>query len=104
MKETFKKYCSIIFLFLFLFPLVEKEIHAIEHADDVHCSASDKHFHELEHSCSICDYTMPAALGSANNSFHVVFNEQIISFNLYTDCINIPTAYQDIPSRAPPIC
>lgn len=104
MKVLLKNISSIFLLFLFLFPLVEKEMHALEHADDFHCSSVDKHFHELEHSCSLCDYTMPATLGSANNSFHVVFNEQIILFNLYTDCINIPTAYQDIPSRAPPIC
>jgi hypothetical protein len=104
MKVLLKNISSIFLLFLFLFPLVEKEMHALEHADDFHCSSVDKHFHELEHSCSICDYTIPATLGSSNNSFHFVFNEQIISFNLYTDCINIPTAYQDIPSRAPPIC
>jgi hypothetical protein len=103
MKETFKKYCSIIFLFLFLFPLVEKEIHAIEHADDVHCSASDKHFHELEHSCSICDYTFSSSADLISPLCFAVDNGKSFVFNPFiVEHVSIEFNYL-LPSRAPPV-
>ncbi len=52
-----KSIFSLFTLLVFLFPLMEKEIHALEHADDIHCSSIDKHFHELEHNCELCDFT-----------------------------------------------
>jgi hypothetical protein len=102
-KEVFKKYCSIIFLFLFLFPLVEKEMHALEHADDVHCSASDKHFHELEHSCSICDYSVPDSNEPAQELFSFV--APIIHFTYISQNEDdlASSRFYYLPSRAPPI-
>lgn len=52
-----KAITALFFLFLFLFPQVEKGIHDLEHADDTHCTdVSEAHFHELSHLCSLCDY------------------------------------------------
>jgi len=103
MNNALKKYCSILFLFLFLFPQVEKEIHAFEHLDDVHCTATDKHFHELEHTCSICDYTHSNSTESPQNNYKVILVENNYYYNLYTPSVNIPHSFQDIPTRAPPV-
>ena len=55
-----KKIYSLLLLLLFLFPVVEKEVHSYEHKDDFHCTTkSDKHFHSKEHYCSICDFNIP---------------------------------------------
>ncbi len=53
----FRKYISLISLFVFLIPFGVNAIHSIGHADEFHCTEkSDKHFHEKEHHCSVCDY------------------------------------------------
>ncbi|MBN8694948.1 MAG: hypothetical protein J0L87_00335 [Bacteroidetes bacterium] len=103
MKEILNRYCSIALLFLFLFPLVEKEMHTLEHMDDFHCTSSDKHFHEQEHSCSLCDYSVPDS-----NELEIAYYQfrsfgKIISFDLFTSSVHSPSSYQDIPSRAPPV-
>ncbi|MBL7884722.1 MAG: hypothetical protein JNL69_11680 [Bacteroidia bacterium] len=103
MKEIFKKYCSILFLILFLFPQVEKEIHAFEHLNDFHCTATDKHFHELEHACSICDYTLSSSTETPQNNFIIVLVEHNHFYSLYTPSVTIPFSFQDIPARGPPL-
>src|SRR5690606_14798221 len=46
------------FLVLFLFPMVEKELHAMEHHDDEHCAEHElMHLHEKDHICNISDFT-----------------------------------------------
>ncbi len=103
MHYQFKKYISLFFLSLFLFPLVEKEFHAIEHAYDVHCNATDKHFHELEHTCSICDYTITDSFSTPKNDIQFVIS--INHFEFVWDEVNIysPSAFSDTPLRAPPV-
>lgn len=55
---SLRKYTSILFLFLFVFPFVQKGLHDMEHADEIHCGdRSSAHFHELSHTCNLCDYT-----------------------------------------------
>ena len=54
-----KRFISLLVLSLFLFPLLEVGIHSYIHRNDTHCFEKSKnHFHALEHSCSICDYTL----------------------------------------------
>lgn len=104
MLQQFKKYSSIFLLLLFLFPFVEKQVHIYQHADDERCVAADKHFHSQEHSCSICDYTLtePCLITDANPV--IVLSEQRIFLKQYTESVYIPTAFQDLPTRAPPVC
>ncbi len=103
MKEILNRYCSIALLLLFLFPLVEKEIHAMEHMNDFHCTATDKHFHEQEHTCSLCDYSVPDSNELEISYYQFSTYGKNISFDLYTTCLHTPSPFQDIPSRGPPI-
>jgi hypothetical protein len=57
MLRSVQRYISCLLLALFLFPMVEKQLHAFEHAEEFHCTSTDKHFHDAEHSCEICDFT-----------------------------------------------
>jgi hypothetical protein len=104
MHKITKQLSSLSFLLLFLFPLVEKQLHAMEHADDIHCNATDKHFHEAEHSCSICDYTFsdtPSELKAEYSFFLSTINFEYIGFH---PILNSGSETLLLPSRAPPIC
>jgi hypothetical protein len=90
-------------MLLFLFPLVEKELHAFEHADDFHCTATDKHFHEQEHSCEICDYTLNDTYSTIQCDFQFILDVQSLEFYSSLENVYIPTAFSDLPSRAPPV-
>ncbi len=62
MRSSIKRYLSIFFLFLFVFPYVQKGVHDLEHSSDIHCAdKSSAHFHETSHTCSLCDYTISKA-------------------------------------------
>lgn len=62
MHASAKKYLSILFLCLFAFPYVQKGVHDLEHASELHCTdKSSDHFHENSHACSLCDYTIGKA-------------------------------------------
>ncbi|NNM94027.1 MAG: hypothetical protein HKL88_01020 [Bacteroidia bacterium] len=57
MSASFKKYCSLFLLSIFLFATAEKGVHDILHLGDSHChSLSEKHYHNLEHHCYVCDF------------------------------------------------
>jgi len=57
MKLALKKYLSLFLLGIFLFAYSEKGIHDLLHSDDVHCnSLTEKHYHNAEHHCAICDF------------------------------------------------
>lgn len=102
MQKQIKKYFSFLFLFLFLFPIVEKQIHAFEHNNDLHCAATDKHFHSSEHTCSICDFTSTDSNSSAENNFSFIVSAISCTYDPFIVSVNSPTAFQDLPSRAPP--
>jgi len=103
MKKIIKKYCAFIFLGAFLFPLVEKELHMLEHANDFHCTASDKHFHEQEHNCSLCDYTITDKFSSDITKIGYVISIKSIVFSSVVENVNSPSAFSDVPLRAPPV-
>jgi len=103
MQKQLKKYFSFLFLLLFLFPMVEKQLHAFEHRDEAHCSATDKHFHELEHSCSICDFTATDSGTGTENHFSFVIAETSYAYNPFTYYVNGGSPLIHLPSRAPPI-
>ena len=83
--------------------MAEQEVHAFEHISDVHCTASDKHFHEQEHNCSLCDYTLNESGTSAENSFLFIISAVSFSYNPFLESVNVPQAFADLPSRAPPV-
>ncbi|MGP8216044.1 MAG: hypothetical protein ACLQQ4_10805 [Bacteroidia bacterium] len=79
MKQSVKKYHSLFLLSTFLFAYTEKGIHDIIHADDVHCHVlTEKHFHNAEHHCPICDFEFPwynkAKVCSTISFFSNVYN------------------------------
>jgi hypothetical protein len=104
MHQQLKKYGSLFLLLLFLFPIVEKQLHAFDHVNDKHCQATDKHFHELEHSCSICEFTIADTCPVPDTGLHIVISEYNHSFQSFIESKHLPEAFQDLPSRAPPIC
>jgi len=78
MRSIIKKYSSLLLLSIFLFAYTEKSVHDMLHADDAHChSLTEKHYHNQEHHCVICDFdistfgadSLPAQLSFANLSF-----------------------------------
>lgn len=101
--QQVKKYLSLFFLFLFLFPMAEKGIHAFEHQSDLHCSAADKHFHTLEHTCSLCDFTITDSNYPAQNEYSLIISVQQFLFHPFIESVNTPCAFQNIPARAPPV-
>ena len=56
MNNKAKKYAAVFLFALFVFPFVQKGIHDFAHINDFHCSSkAARHFHPIEHHCSICD-------------------------------------------------
>ena len=103
MNQQVKKYFSIFLLFLFVFPLAEKEVHSIKHISDLHCSSANKHLHPLEHNCSICDYNSTNSNTSplAQNNF--ILSVQNFSFVPFAENIPVLSAEYNLPARAPPV-
>jgi hypothetical protein len=99
----FKRILSFFFLFLFLFPTVEKQLHAFEHHNDQHCTATDKHFHSVEHSCSICDFTGTDSNTSPDVEFQFVLSFIHFKHQQFVEDTFVPAAFNDLPSRAPPV-
>ena len=103
MNSQIKKYFSLFFLFLFLFPMVEKEIHALEHKADIHCSATDKHFHSLEHNCSVCDFTNTNTITTPETSSEFIISANDFSFLPFIESSFTSSSFHLLPARAPPI-
>ncbi len=101
--NLFRKYISISLLALFLFPLIEKEIHTLEHVDSFHCKASDKHFHELEHTCSICDFIVPVTIvpSEPGYDFSIFVSSSLLFFFDKTEIISAPEYFVSL--RGPPV-
>ena len=97
------KILSVFFLFLFLFPMAEKGAHAFKHQSDIHCDATDKHFHTLEHTCSLCDFTITDSNYPTQNNHQLIVSTQQFLFHPFVESVNTPNAFQNIPARAPPI-
>ena len=82
--------------------MAEKQAHAFEHSADKHCTASDKHFHELEHHCDICDITLTEANRPADGGYRFIVSVQHVSFSTQLENVYISGAFQHLPARAPP--
>jgi hypothetical protein len=103
MQKKINKYFSVFFLILFLFSLVEKQAHAFQHQNDSHCLATDKHFHNVEHNCSICDFTSTDSNTSTENDFTFIISSSEFSYNAFQQNTNSLKSFHHLPSRAPPV-
>lgn len=83
--------------------MIEKEVHGFECSSDIHCTASEKHFHSLEHHCAICDFTISNSNTPPKTDFQLINSVHHFSFQLFNESIQTPIAFQHLPSRAPPI-
>jgi hypothetical protein len=102
MSAPLRKYSALFLLFLFIFPMAEKQLHAFEHKADSHCTATDKHFHSQEHNCDLCDLTTGNSAPLAENNFVLAQHFQNFSFNPFIRSCYSATALLDLPARAPP--
>ncbi|MDF2435659.1 MAG: hypothetical protein K0Q95_35 [Bacteroidota bacterium] len=102
MQKRVKTYLSVFLLFLFLFPMAEKQVHAFNHHTDEHCSSSDKHFHEEEHSCNICDFNFTDSALCPEDE--ISFSLAVISsdYNTYSENNYSEKAFYLLSSRGPP--
>ena len=98
-----RKLISVVFLVLFLFPAVQKELHTFSHKDDIACSARDtKHLHEQHHYCKYCDFSVPVhALLQVDQPLGL-FNLEFITITDNYFSINNSGAVFAGPPRAPP--
>ena len=103
MHKQIKNIFSLFLLFLFIFPLIEKEVHDFECTTDVHCTASEIHFHNLEHHCDICDFTITDSNGIPSTDVSFVISAQNFSYSELISRLSIPHVHSNLPSRAPPI-
>src|SRR5687768_4611960 len=101
MQQNLKKFLSVFFLLLFLFPLVEKELHAFEHSNDIHCNENDKHFHTLEHNCSICSFTFTSSEEPIKIADALILFSSSFSYSPSINCIYELNAIDNSGSRAP---
>jgi hypothetical protein len=103
MNQQVKKYLSLFLIVLFLFPQVEKAVHDIQHSKDSHCASANKHFHSLEHSCSICDFTSSNSSSTPDTDYQFILCVQRFSFEPFIESNIIQNAFNNLPARAPPI-
>ena len=103
MKKHIHKYLSVLVLLGFLFPMVQKGLHDLEHAGDVHCAVGgEKHFHAQEHVCYLCDHTVPVS--SALVQYNIECDFSFLPF--YYSGFNSQHYFNDavclLPQRGPP--
>lgn len=104
MNKTVKKYLSFFFVFSFLFPQIEKAIHDFQHRNIEHCSVKNQtHFHSEEHSCSLCDYSVPESSKPTDVKIATILTAYSVYYFPSTHNLTIQEADQKLPSRAPPI-
>jgi hypothetical protein len=93
-----------LFLSLFLYPQVQKNLHDFEHRYDLHCdSESQKHIHTLEHTCTVCDFTLPFVTHSITGT--LTFS-RLIQPQVYFSRVAVQDIFfsgNNIPPRAPPV-
>ena len=74
MKSISKNIIAAFLLFIFLLPTTEQVLHSWQHRNDLHCHVKgEKHFHEQEHHCSLCDFSSTSSANiSQHFSFHII--------------------------------
>ena len=104
MSHFIRKYCSYLFLFLFLFPQVQKGVHDFEHRHDSHCDAkAEQHLHPLEHVCSLCDFSVPISVALTNTHFDFFIEVYLVPFVIQPFKLASASFWPQLPPRAPPV-
>lgn len=103
--QKLRSYISILMLMLLLFPMLERAMHEFEHLSEKHCGIKETHFCEVEHSCTICDYTFSssATAPKEQNQLAVVFvlvEQSVLAF-VTNAIISFPYTFS---LRGPPVC
>jgi len=78
MNKLLRQIFALVLCVGILAPIAEKSTHSWEHRNDIHCTSGQNHFHNLEHSCSVCDYDQPVQESST-----VFFSFDVFSGNPY---------------------
>ncbi len=105
LNKIIKNISAVFLLVLFLLPTAEQTIHAYKHSNDKHCNVvGEKHFHEKEHHCFLCDYTITSEMQAAKAFSATKIFHQPFSFSLFkNDFVEIESA-KPHPARGPPVC
>jgi hypothetical protein len=101
--QKLKNIFALFTLLVFLFPLVESEVHNFSHWSDFHCTVNNAtHLHKAEHHCILCDFTTNFfAPPSFNHQGLALLNSSAINFFFSGD--NYLLKQKDFSSlRAPP--
>lgn len=89
-------------LIAFLFPLLEKGFHALEHEEEEHCAAYEEtHLHEKHHDCQLCDYNLEPAQKNTID-FNIIPYSKIVSFEFFNVSFFVETSIYYFSLRAPP--
>lgn len=102
MKSFIHKGISIFISALLLFLFVEKSLHELDHVNDFHCTASEKHIHNQEHTCSLCDFNITIQTFVHTTEQTV----QSLSFTEITVVYYFSDSHKQValsPARAPPV-
>ncbi len=77
-------------------------MHALKHLTDFHCASANKHFHTIEHNCSICDFTITNSNSSPETHHQFILFVQGFSFEPFIESIALQSTFNNLPARAPP--
>lgn len=100
--QHLKNYFSIVLLLIFLFPIIEKDVHDIEHKNDFHCGAVEKHFHSAEHHCPICNFIFTSSEGPAKAETKIIVFCASFSYAASINSVYELNRIDNSGSRAPP--
>jgi len=77
MLHKLRAYISLLLLVAITFPKVAKVLHEFEHAHEEHCEATDTHFYQEDHSCSICDIVFSTSSTPIEAAFEMIISQKI---------------------------
>lgn len=82
--------------------MAEKELHALKHTNDEHCQSGEKHFHQQEHHCFICDFIISTTTSvKTTNDENVLFASFLKYTSKYVSNLSIERI-DNTSSRGPP--
>ena len=102
MRNRIKINISVLLLFLFLIPTIEKGIHIHHSIDAEHCYASGKHFQVEKHHCLICDFLSTYSNSTIPANYSNFVPESYFLLNPFIENIYFQDTFLRLSSRAPP--
>lgn len=102
MKAQITRFLTVFLAWVLLMPTAFEFTHSINHKDEFKCNSSEKHFHEKEDHCSICDFVLPLSIEAEDEvSGFKTFLSSINYFPLL-EFIFIPYQNYNFSLRGPP--